>query len=73
MRLHHRDDPAVRDAASRAQHRRDLDRVVTVIVEHRHAIMLAGTGEAALDAGEALEARADLVVAYAELARHGQG
>src|SRR5437667_5960240 len=73
MRLHNGDHPALRDATRRAQYGRDFHRMMSVIVEHGNAVMLAGAREAALDAGEALEAGANFSLRYAELARHREG
>src|SRR5215510_40368 len=42
VRLHYGDHLAVRRLARGAQHRRNLDRVMAVVVEHRDAIPLAG-------------------------------
>ncbi len=69
MRLHDRDHLPLGRLARGAQHRRDLDRMVAVIVDDRHAVPFAGAGEAAAHAAEILQRLADLVVADAELAR----
>ncbi len=53
MRLHHRDDLALGRGARRAQHRRDLHRMMRIVVEDRDAVPLAGLGEAPLDAAKA--------------------
>ena len=52
MRLHHRDHPAVGGLARRPQHRRDLDRMMAVIVDDGDAVPFAGAGEAPLHAAE---------------------
>ncbi len=70
MRLHHRDHLALGRLAGGLEHRRDLDRVVAVVVDHRDAVPLAGLGEAPLDAAETGERLADQIVGNAELARH---
>src|SRR6516164_9965688 len=69
VRLHHGDHLALRRLARRAQHGGDLDRMVTVVVDNRHAIPLAGAGEATPHAAEIPKRRADRVVGHAELAR----
>ena len=46
--------------------------MMAVIVEHRDAIVGAGPGEAALDAGEALESLPDVVVGHAEFLGDGK-
>ena len=66
VRLHDGDDLAGNDRARRLQHRRDLDRMVAVIVDHGHAVPLAGLGEAALDPLEIAQRRAQRVVAEPE-------
>src|SRR5438552_2579826 len=43
---------------------------MAVIVDHGHAVPLAGPGEAALDAAEAYECLADRLVGDAELMRY---
>jgi hypothetical protein len=59
--------------ASRRKDGADLDRMVSVIVDHRHAIELADLGEAPLHAFEAGEAFPDLVVGQSELERDADG
>src|SRR5215469_3011400 len=49
MRLHHRNQLALDDCARCLQNRSDFDRMMTVIVDDRHAIPLAGLGKPALD------------------------
>ena len=69
MRLHHGDHLALARFARGAQHCRDLDRMVAVIVDDRHPVPLAGAGEAPPHAAEILQRLADHVVGDAELAR----
>ena len=73
VRLGNGDDAAVGGAARRLQHRRYLDRMVTVIVEDIDAVPGPGMGEAALDAGEGRQALLDRLAGQAELMRDGDG
>src|SRR5437899_11047670 len=70
MRLHHGDHLACGGFARGAEHRLDLDRVVTVVVDHRNAAPLAGAGEPAAHSAEAGERRADHRIGDAEIMRH---
>ena len=53
--------------ARRRQHGADLDRVMGIIVDDQRAVDLADAGEAALDPGEALEARRQRRIVHPEL------
>jgi hypothetical protein len=58
VRLHHRAITSRRSPiARRLQHRRDLDRMVAVVVEDGDAVPVAGVGEAPLDAARSRRAR----------------
>src|SRR5215470_9673487 len=59
MGLHHGDYLAGGGFARGAEHRFDLDRMVTVVVDHRNAVPAAGAGEAAPDSAEAGQRLAD--------------
>ena len=67
MRLHDGDDLVFRRSARGAQHRGDLHRMVSVIVEDRRTVPLAGAREAPLDAAERGERLADRFHLDAEL------
>ena len=68
MRLVRGDHLALGGSARRPQHRRDLDRMVAVVVDDHDAVPLAGLGEAAAHAAKARE-RAQADVGDAELMR----
>src|ERR1051326_3072030 len=72
MRLHHRDHLSVARFARRLEHRRDLHRMMPVVVDHRNAVPFAGAGEAAAHAGKA-RATATAAVALSALWRPGMG
>src|SRR5579863_8345363 len=57
VRLHHGDNLSLGDRASRLEHRRDLDRVMAVIVDDRDPVPLAGLGKAAAYALKVSQAR----------------
>src|SRR5499427_7698064 len=67
--LHHGDHLALARLARGTQHGGDLHRMVAVVVDNRHAIPLAGAGEATSHAAKISKRRADGVVGDAELAR----
>ena len=71
MRLHHCDHPPVRHAASRLQHRRYLNRVMTIIVIDIYAIAGTGQGKAALDTGKPCQAFANCLIADAQIGGDG--
>mgnify|MGYP007112116114 CR=1 FL=1 len=66
------DDAALRRVTRRLQHRLDLDRVVAVVVEHLDAVPRTRVREAPLDAGEALEAFADILIRQTQFLGHRQ-
>src|SRR5258707_5435438 len=70
VRLHHGDQLAPARLARRAQHGGDLHWMVAVVVDDRHAIPLAGAGEAASHAAKIPKRRADHVVGHTELAHN---
>src|SRR5687767_4849185 len=72
MRLHDGDHPPLADLAGSLQHRGDLHRMVTVVVENVDAVERTRAREAPLDAGEAFQPPSDLLFLDAELTRHGQ-
>ena len=69
VRLHHGDDLALGRFARRLQHRRDLDRMMAVVVDDGDAVPFAGAGEAPLDAAESRQRLADAFVGDAEFVR----
>jgi hypothetical protein len=71
VRLDDRDDATLGAAPRRAQHRGDLHRMVSVVVDDDDPVVDAGAAEATLDAGEVLQALADRVFRDAELGRDG--
>src|SRR5947209_7896818 len=70
VRLHHGDHLALARLARSAQHGGDLDRMVAVVVDDRHAIPFAGAGEATSHAAKISKRRADHVVGNTELAHN---
>ena len=70
MRLDDCDHPALGALARSGQHRADLDRMMAVIVDDRHAAGLADLGEAPLDPAELGEALLDRRIGNAQLERH---
>jgi hypothetical protein len=70
VRLHHGDDLALARLARGSEHGRDLDRVMTVIIDDGNAVPCAGAGETPPHAAETGERQADDVVADAQLVRN---
>ena len=70
MRLHDGDHLALGQFARRLQHRRDLDRMVAIIVDNGDAVPHAGAGEAPPHAAETAPALADHVIVDAEFMRN---
>ena len=62
-----RDDDAAVERARRREHRRDLGRVMAVVVDDQNAVRLAAHLEAPLGAAELLQARGDPLERQAEL------
>ena len=58
------------DSRAALQHRRDLDRMVAVVVDDGDAVPFAGAREAPLHAAEARKRLADRVVGDLQLVRH---
>src|SRR5262249_17491817 len=73
VRLDDRDHLALGGGAGGAQHGRDLDRMVPVVVDDRDAVGFAGAGEAALHAGKGREGAAHDVVVDPHLIGDGDG
>src|SRR3974390_2021223 len=66
MWLHHRDDLSIGGLARRSEHRRDLDRMMAIVVDDCDAVPLAGPGETPLDAAEYRDRLADCLVGEVE-------
>src|SRR5689334_21589358 len=73
MRLEHDNDPSI-DAGTRgSDDRRDLGGMVSVVVDHHHAVLFASLLESAIGAAEFLQRRSDALERHASLESYGDG